>query len=106
MEHISFGDVDVAAFLRDAELATANHTAFAKFVWESEKHCANNVSGEVEDLQTQYRRIWMELEIVNALALDDWESKGKPQNWLPEWDRKYKNQALEIVAELRAILST
>lgn len=39
---------------------------------------------------------WLNMEILNALALDDWEMEGKPEVW-NGWKDIYQEKALSLV---------
>ena len=40
------------------------------------------------------------LEIINALALSEWESEGRPADWQTRWESEYKHDASELLDEL------
>jgi hypothetical protein len=42
--------------------------------------------------------------VVNALALDEWESVDKPDDWSATWGRRYEKDAKELIVNLCAIL--
>ena len=39
---------------------------------------------------------WFNMEILNALALDEWESQGCPMDW-NKWDKIYQEKAIKLV---------
>ena len=39
---------------------------------------------------------WLNMEILNALALDEWEMSGKPQEWYV-WKDRYQEKASNLV---------
>ncbi|MDY2796011.1 hypothetical protein ACEE49_10190 [[Pasteurella] aerogenes] len=53
----------------------------------------------VNDIESKYGHldIWLDLEILNALALDEWEISGKPVVW-KEWC-KYQAKAERLVID-------
>ena len=106
MEQMAFSNLNKNDFLMQAGLASENHVAFANFVRDAEVFCEDGRSGVIDENLAQYRKIWFDLEVINALALDDWESEGKPANWLPQWEERYKNDAKEVIAELRVLLTS
>lgn len=106
MERTEFNILDLNDFLRQVNLADKNHISFAKFVSDAEIFCKNEKDGIIDENLTRYRKIWFDLEVINALALDEWESAGRPENWLPQWEAKYKNDVQEVITELRALLAT
>ena len=105
MEQMVFSNLNKNDFLRQVDLASESHIVFAKFVRDAEVFCEDGRNGVVDENLAQYRKIWFDLEVINALALDDWESEGKPANWLLQWEEKYKNDAQEVIAELRKLLT-
>ncbi|MEN8513229.1 hypothetical protein [Burkholderia sp. RS02] len=85
-----------------AQTAAKDHLKYARFVQDAEIFQADAVQDE--KWKSAYRACWFELEIVNALALDDWESSGKPDDWSATWNERYKKDAEELIANLCAIL--
>ena len=73
--------------------------AFADFTRRTE-HLFDE-SPNVQALQ-EYRRAWFEVEIVNATALDQWETAGRPEAWEIEWNERFLRDAVETVCMLRA----
>lgn len=49
-----------------------------------------------------YRSAWFELEIVNATALDEWETDGRPKTWDTKWNELFMKDAMETVGMVRA----
>lgn len=52
----------------------------------------------VNEMEINYGHLdsWLNMEILNALALDEWELAGKPKNW-DQWENKYKNKAINLI---------
>ncbi|SCU76050.1 hypothetical protein CNECB9_2710001 [Cupriavidus necator] len=44
--------------------------------------------------------------IVNALALEAWESDGSPSDWEARWCVSYRSDAQEVVSQFVAIVSS
>jgi hypothetical protein len=88
--------------LERAQTAARDHREFARFVQESEILHDDGVQDEQR--QSAYSACWFELEIVNALALSEWESAGKPSDWAMAWNERYKRDAEELIANLCEIL--
>jgi hypothetical protein len=84
----------LSTFERRADEATSNLFAFAKFVAETE-----DLSGD-----SRYAAAWLEAEVVNAAALEAWDAQGRPQEWNDEWQRNFKAEATEVVAQLREVI--
>ena len=53
-----------------------------------------------------YKAAWFELEIVNSVALEEWESDGRPKNWIEKWEGKYKAEAADVVRQLINVVET
>ena len=51
-----------------------------------------------------WQRQWFELEIVNGLALSEWEEDGRPNDWSARWREGYQQEAVELVNELLGLL--
>jgi hypothetical protein len=44
--------------------------------------------GAIDINLAYHKEIWFDLEVINALALDEWESSGMSENWISQWDKK------------------
>ena len=53
-----------------------------------------------------WQRQWFELEILNGLALAEWEEQGRPEDFSARWREGYQREALESVNELLALIPT
>lgn len=53
----------------------------------------------------EWQRQWFELEIVNGLALSDWEEQGRPEDWSACWRERYQQDALGLVSALLELLA-
>lgn len=73
--------------------------AFADFTRQTEHLFDGSPSAAA--LQT-YRSAWFELEIVNATALDEWETDGRPETWDAKWKERFLKDAEETVGMVRA----
>jgi hypothetical protein len=91
-------DIDFQDFRKEALSAIDSLLTFSSFVARSE--FLFDDSDLSDRLITNYRRAWLETEIVNAIALDEWETDGKPSDWGVKWDQKYKDDALMVVQGL------
>lgn len=86
-------------------LSSLNDVAsFAKFVSYAEDLAQLNDLFENEKNRNSYQIIWFELEIVNALALSEWEDEGCPDDWQSRWELDYKSDASELMNELLRLL--
>ncbi len=90
-----------------ADKSLSNHHEFSKFVNFAESLKDANVSKSFFDTTQQkvFDSIWFELEIINALALDEWECAGKPPNWQCEWDAKFKEECSQVIASFKKLIS-
>lgn len=80
-----------------AQAAVTDVIAFAKFVQVSEHLFADSADfGALE----RYRKAWFEAEVINAVALDEWETDGRPPTWDTKW-RRYQPEAEQVVALLQ-----
>lgn len=84
----------------NSETALNSIFNFAEFVAETE-FFADKVDVK---LQEQYDRAWFEMELVNSLALAEWEQNGRPKEWGVVWKEKYKNDARETLCEFLAVV--
>lgn len=75
--------------------AWAAFVAQTEFLWQD--------TGLVQDAAA-WQRLWFELEIINGLALAQWEDQGKPGDWSPIWNTEYRQEAAALAAELGAML--
>lgn len=97
---------NLSDLLKCVDSAEKDHIEFSKFVRDAEVFCQNEKrDGAIDINLARYRGIWFDLEVINALALDDWESSGMPENWISQWDERYKRDAQEVIAELRVLLA-
>lgn len=78
--------------------------SFAKFVNYAEGLPQVDELFEDEQNKDNYQQIWFELEIINALALSEWENEGRPTDWQARWESDYKHDASELIAELLGAL--
>lgn len=74
--------------------------SFARFVSYAEDLSQLNELFEDEHNRDNYQNIWFELEIINALALSEWESEDRPADWKTRWESGYKQDASELMDEL------
>lgn len=52
----------------------------------------------------QWQVLWFEMEIVNALALAEWEEQGAPRDWLSYWKAGYQADAQTLASKLRWLI--
>lgn len=78
--------------------------SFAKFVSYAEDLSQLKELFEDEQSRNNYQQTWFEMEIVNALALSEWENEGRPVDWRSRWESDYKHDASELIAELLSSL--
>ena len=68
--------------------STKNVQSFSHFVSYAEALMNANLFLMKEGNKKQFEAIWFEMELVNALALSDWEQCGKPEVW-EKWYQQY-----------------
>ena len=85
--------VDKKEFIKIAMKSYVNIFHYASFVSGAEYLTQCYPTWFIDDYDKYtYNRIWMEMEIINALALDEWEMDGYPNPWI-KWDSTYKEKA-------------
>ncbi|MDH6163322.1 hypothetical protein M2354_002977 [Leclercia adecarboxylata] len=84
--------------------ALENITAFAWFVSYAEVLTQSDTLFEGDNHKAEYQQVWFELEILNALALSQWEEDGCPVNWKAQWDSDYKQDAAHLTKTLLNLL--
>lgn len=52
-----------------------------------------------------WQRQWFELEILNGLALAEWDEAGRPQDWSARWREGYRQEAGELLEGLLGLLA-
>lgn len=82
--------------------ASENLFCWARFVADSELLWQD--SALVSDTDA-WQRLWFELEIVNGLALAEWDEEGCPAEGLASWRENYQQEARALANELLALIS-
>lgn len=70
--------------------------AHTEFLWQD-----TTLVGDASAWQRQ----WFELEIVNGLALAEWEEQGRPEDFSARWREGYQQEALGLVNELLGLVA-
>lgn len=83
------------------ERASEDVFAWAAFVAQTEFLWQDTAS--VKDA-VAWQRTWFELEMLNGLALAQWEDEGKPINWSCRWNIGYRQEAAALANELLELL--
>ncbi|TFY90615.1 hypothetical protein DYL59_08730 [Pseudomonas kairouanensis] len=83
------------------ERASDNLFAWAAFVAQTEFLWQDTAL--VQDAEA-WQRLWFELEIINGLALSQWDDQGKPADWSHNWNKGYRQEAAALATELLALL--
>ena len=73
----------------------ARFVALTEFAWQDR--------AVVSDA-AEWQALWFEMEIVNALALAEWEEEGAPLDWLTQWKAGYQTDAQILVSKLRRLI--
>ncbi|MBX8545089.1 hypothetical protein K5D56_12305 [Pseudomonas cichorii] len=92
---------DKAQLIKQAERAPGDLFAWADFVAQTE--CLWQDNTLIEDAKA-WQSQWFELEILNGLALAEWEEQGRPADWSAVWSSTYKQDARELAAELMTLI--
>lgn len=84
-----------------AREAPQDLVSWSRFVAQTEFAWQNpNLVSDAEGWQI----LWFEMEIVNGLALAEWEEDGSPQDWPYRWREEYQRDAEGLIAELLQLL--
>lgn len=78
--------------------------SFARFVNYAEDLSQIDELFESIENKENYEQLWLELEIINALALSQWETEGRPLEWKTQWESCYKQDASNVMSELLNLL--
>lgn len=83
--------------------ALKTHYHYAAFTSRLEK-IYDTVKENLPNILTdQLTVLIFDLEVINGLALSDWEMIGKPDDW-PEWSVEYKHEAKSLMDQLQNLL--
>ena len=88
-------------WLSESEQASENLFAWSAFVAQTEFLWQDTAL--VQDA-VAWQRLWFELEIINGLALAQWEDQGRPDDWSCCWNKDYRQEAAALASELVAML--
>jgi len=90
-----------AQLIAQGEKASQGLFLWSQFVADTEflyEHTAL-----VTDVEA-WKQQWFELEVINALALAEWEEQGKPQDWSACWRKEYQQEAAELAQKLLGLV--
>lgn len=73
----------------------SSFVAQTEFVWQH-----SMVVSDADGWQS----IWFEMEIINGLALAEWEDEGAPRDGSYRWSEAYEHEAQSLVSELLPLL--
>ena len=73
----------------------ARFVALTEFTWKD---------GTLVSDAAEWQLLWFEMEIVNALALTEWEEQGSPSDWLFQWCAGYQSDAKSLACRLRGLI--
>ncbi|MBK5006366.1 hypothetical protein IAE33_001333 [Pseudomonas sp. S60] len=73
----------------------SSFVAQIEFVWQNPTLVKNG---------GRWQALWFEMEIVNGLALAEWEEEGYPKHWSHRWREGYEQDARELVSELLLLI--
>ena len=79
----------------DNLFAWAAFVAQTEFLWQDTALVADAI---------EWQRLWFELEIINGLALSQWDDQGKPVDWSYSWNKDYQQEAVALATDLLALL--
>ncbi|SFI96638.1 MULTISPECIES: hypothetical protein [unclassified Pseudomonas] len=82
----------------------ASHGLFAWSQFVAHTECLWQDTTLVTDAAA-WQRQWFELEIINGLALAEWEEQGRPEDFSARWREGYQQEAFGLVNELLALVA-
>lgn len=85
---------ELGAKAAQSVFAWCEFVAHTEFLWQDTTLVADAAA---------WQRQWFELEIVNGLALAEWEEAGRPGQWTARWREAYQQDAIELVTALLAL---
>ncbi|MFK3818310.1 hypothetical protein ACI2KG_17180 [Pseudomonas sp. NPDC089407] len=77
-------------------MSWSHFVAQTEFVWQNPNLVSDAEGGQV---------LWFEMEIVNGLALAEWEEDGSPEDWSYRWREGYELDAQGLIAELLKLVA-
>ncbi|MCS3507371.1 hypothetical protein [Achromobacter sp. JUb104] len=87
-------------FIELARWAAGDLKRFSYFVQLAENYGIHSDLLTVNVDAEKYEKIWFEMEIVNAVALSEWEIDGKPDEWGGRWVSEFQRDAVEVTENL------
>jgi len=92
--------------------AVASHFHYAACVHALEVEFESISSSLDAELNTEFSTellsalscLLFDLEVINALALSDWEVDARPMDW-PFWQTEYAEEANDLLKQMHRILS-
>ena len=81
----------LAHFAPDDFKSWSSFVSLTEFVWQDHALVTD---------AARWQAIWFEMEIVNALALAEWEEQGSLDDWLHQWRAGYQADAQVLVSQL------
>jgi hypothetical protein len=88
--------------IKQGEQAVKDVFSWARFVAHSEFLWQDTTV--VTDAEA-WQRCWFEMEIINGVALAQWEEQGRPDDWTRQWRDGYQQEATELLMELLALVA-
>lgn len=73
----------------------AHFVAYTELLWQDRALVADTDA---------WQSLWFELEIVNGLALAEWDEQGRPVHGLASWRENYQQEARSLATELLALI--
>lgn len=90
--------------LTDANNASSNIFLYSSFV-SSTEFILNDKNLKIIN-KDKYKDCWNEMEILNAIALAEWEDDGKPLSWEEKWKAIYQNDAKNLITNFLKNISS
>ncbi|NIX92662.1 hypothetical protein HCG45_07880 [Pseudomonas fulva] len=87
--------------MANAVEACGDFRRWHRFVSATE--CSWQIPPDLAALEA-WQTLWFEMEILNGLALGQWEDQGRPADWSQCWCDQYQKEALALVSDLARLL--
>jgi len=92
-------DNRIESFIKRAQNCYSSYKNYAYFVSDSEFFAVQNSEIFSDEKRIEYDRIWLDLEIINALMLENLDTCNI-KTCEKIWDEKFRRDAREAIAEI------
>lgn len=95
---------ELLEFVQESSTATETHYHYAEFVKNVENIYENFKDKFPLEIQEQLNILIFDMEVINGLALCDWDLASRPTDW-NDWNTDYKEDADDLKKQLVGILT-